>query len=78
LKLVIRDDGIGFDEDAARITAVKAGSLGLVSMEERARLAGGRLKVRTVLGGGTTLSAVFPLRSTTAVQPEGEPESHPG
>jgi signal transduction histidine kinase len=38
-------------------------------MEERARLAGGRLKVRSVVGGGTTLSLALPLRPETG---EGE------
>jgi signal transduction histidine kinase len=61
LKLSIRDDGTGFDEAAARARAAKGGSLGLIGMEERAELAGGRLKVRTVPGAGTTISAVFPL-----------------
>ena len=30
-------------------------------MEERAQLAGGRLKMRTVPGGGTTVQATFAL-----------------
>ena len=61
LKLAIHDDGGGFDLDAARNKAIKTGSLGLISMEERAQLAGGRLKVRTVPGGGTTVQASFVL-----------------
>ena len=64
LKLTIHDDGIGFDMDTARNKAVKTGSLGLISMEERAQLAGGRLKVRTVPGGGTTVQATFALAAT--------------
>jgi signal transduction histidine kinase len=63
LKLAVHDDGAGFDEDEARSRALKGGSLGLISMEERAELAGGRLKVRSVPGGGTTISALFPLES---------------
>jgi len=61
LNLAIHDDGVGFDIDAARNKAIKTGSLGLISMEERAQLAGGRLKVRTVPGGGTTVQASFAL-----------------
>src|SRR5579862_595617 len=64
LKLSIRDDGVGFDQDAARTRSVKAGGMGLVGMDERAQLAGGRLRVRSVLGGGTTVSAIFPLDVT--------------
>ena len=61
LKLAIHDDGVGFDFDAARNKAIKTGSLGLISMEERAQLAGGRMKVRTVPGAGTTVQASFVL-----------------
>jgi two-component system sensor histidine kinase UhpB len=63
LTLAIRDDGVGFDMDTARKKALKTGSLGLISMEERAQLAGGRLKVRTVPGSGTTVQATFALGS---------------
>lgn len=61
LTLSIRDDGVGFDVDAARSKALKTGSLGLISMEERAQLAGGRLKLRTVPGAGTTVVATFAI-----------------
>jgi len=40
---------------------MRSGSMGLIGMEERAQLAGGRLKLRSVPGGGTTVSAIFPL-----------------
>jgi two-component system sensor histidine kinase UhpB len=61
LKLVVRDDGIGFDEPSARQRVLRSGSMGLIGMEERAQLSGGRLKLRSVPGGGTTVSAIFPL-----------------
>lgn len=61
LKLVVHDDGVGFDEDAARLRVLRSGSMGLIGMEERAQLAGGRLTVRSAPGEGTTVSASFPL-----------------
>ena len=64
LKLVIHDDGVGFDIEAARNKAIKTGSMGLISMDERAQLAGGRLKVRTFIGGGTIVQATFVLPSS--------------
>ena len=67
LKLAIRDDGVGFDMDTARMKAIKTGSLGLISMEERAQLAGGRLKVRTVSGAGTTVQVKFVLANIESV-----------
>lgn len=48
----VRDDGIGFDPDAAE---VRSRHLGLTSMEERARELHGRLKIRSSPGQGTTV-----------------------
>lgn len=44
LRLVISDNGVGFDMATERRRAIRAGSLGLISMEERAQLAGGPLQ----------------------------------
>jgi signal transduction histidine kinase len=60
-RLVVNDDGVGFDVDAARVRVVRTGSMGLIGMEERAQLAGGRLTVRSAPRQGTTVSATFPL-----------------
>ena len=62
LTLVVRDDGVGFAADPAARSAAGA-SLGLVSMEERAALAGGSLRIDSIPGGGTEVRAVFPLRA---------------
>jgi len=70
LRLAIHDDGVGFDAESARQRSGRCGHLGLISMEERARLAGGRLKLRSVAGAGTTLTAIFPLPSSG-----GEPQA---
>jgi PAS domain S-box-containing protein len=56
LNLSIRDDGVGFDPTAAR----GAGGLGLVSMEERARMAGGTLSVTARPGRGTRVRLIIP------------------
>jgi signal transduction histidine kinase len=57
--LSVQDDGAGFDSDARRDAAGASGSLGLISMEERARLAGGELELRTAPGAGTVVIARF-------------------
>jgi len=67
LRLAIHDDGVGFDAEEARQRSGRGGHLGLIGMEERARLAGGRLKLRSVAGGGTTLTAIFPLPEAHAL-----------
>ncbi|HET7731119.1 MAG TPA: ATP-binding protein [Usitatibacter sp.] len=61
LRLAVRDNGVGFEEAEASQRAVRSGSLGLIGMAERAELAGGRLRIRSVAGAGTTVSATFAL-----------------
>lgn len=59
LQLKVADSGVGFDQDAD----APAGSLGMISMQERARLAGGELKVQSALGRGTTVIVEVPLKN---------------
>jgi signal transduction histidine kinase len=61
LCLSVRDDGVGFDVAAVREQAVRGASLGLLSMEERAALAGGGLEFISTPGQGTEVQAWFPL-----------------
>jgi two-component system sensor histidine kinase UhpB len=61
LALSVRDDGAGFDPDAARRRAAAGGSLGLAGMEERVAIAGGSIELRSAAGQGTVLLATFPL-----------------
>jgi signal transduction histidine kinase len=61
LALSVRDDGAGFDLEAARRRAAAGGSLGVVGMEERVALAGGSFELRTGPGQGTVMLATFPL-----------------
>ncbi|HVU25629.1 MAG TPA: response regulator [Opitutus sp.] len=61
LRLVVQDDGVGFDATAARARAESGGSLGLLGMHERASLAGGTLSLLSSPSRGTEVEAVFPL-----------------
>ena len=65
LHLRVRDDGIGFDAGTVREQAVRGASLGLLSMEERAALAGGGLEFKSVPGKGTEVHVWFPLKWQT-------------
>jgi len=56
--LHVQDDGPGFSRDAIR----QRKTLGLVSMEERARLVGGTLELTSLPGQGTTVKVAVPLR----------------
>jgi PAS domain S-box-containing protein len=66
LSLIIRDDGVGFDLAQAEARASCGESFGLLGMQERASLSGGRLSIVSAPGRGTTVSACFPLRFRTA------------
>ncbi|MGA9856072.1 MAG: PAS domain S-box protein [Gammaproteobacteria bacterium] len=61
LVLVIRDDGRGFDVQAARRAALDGKSMGLLGMEERIRLAGGVLEIASNPGQGTVVRVEMPL-----------------
>jgi signal transduction histidine kinase len=62
IHLRVRDDGVGFDVALVREQAMRGVSLGLLSMEERASLAGGDLEFKSVPGQGTEVHAWFPLK----------------
>ena len=57
VRLVIEDDGKGFDASAA----LSAGRLGLVGMRERAHLVGGSMTLESSPGNGTTICISVPL-----------------
>jgi len=58
VRAVVRDNGRGFDTDAA-LTARERG-LGLFGMQERALLAGGTLQLESEPGAGTTVTLTVP------------------
>lgn len=62
LHLRVRDDGVGFEVAAVRELAARGASLGLLSMEERASLAGGHLEFISAPGQGAEVHAMFPLK----------------
>ena len=64
LTLLVRDDGRGFDVEHARRRAAAGGSLGLISMQERASLAGGKMEIESTIGEGTRIQAWFPMVQT--------------
>jgi two-component system CheB/CheR fusion protein len=57
LSLSIRDNGIGFNVDSVR----DKGGLGLISMQERARLISADFSLETQPGRGTTITVYVPL-----------------
>jgi signal transduction histidine kinase len=63
LALLIADDGVGFDVDSASGTG-----LGLISIAERLDTIGGKFKIRSSPGAGTTLQVRVPLRVVKQAQ----------
>ncbi|MBI4788330.1 MAG: GAF domain-containing protein [Chloroflexi bacterium] len=61
LQLTIRDDGVGFDGPAAMSRALEGHSLGILSMQQRVMLVGGRLEIQSESERGALVVASFPL-----------------
>jgi PAS domain S-box-containing protein len=66
LELHLKDDGRGFDAEAARKHALSGKSLGMVGMEERVRLAGGKIRVESAPGRGTGIRVSLPVTARDA------------
>ena len=60
VRVVIADNGCGFDARAEVDDPARVGRLGILGMHERARLIGGTLAVRSEPGRGTTLELEVP------------------
>lgn len=57
MRLQVRDNGVGFEQ--AKVQAKR--SLGLLGMQERAEILGGRFQVESAVGKGTTVTMIVPL-----------------
>jgi signal transduction histidine kinase len=58
-RLIIEDDGRGFDVDSRPVRGIQQGH-GLANIEERLRELGATLELESAPGAGTRLEAVFP------------------
>ncbi|MEW6059785.1 MAG: PAS domain S-box protein [Actinomycetota bacterium] len=65
-RVMVRDDGVGFDPEA--VVEETPGNLGLVSMRERAELAGGWFRITSSPGAGTTLEFWIPEPEAAAAE----------
>lgn len=60
-KIIISDDGKGFNLSGSLTELPRSGKLGLAGMEERARIAGGKLSVQSEPGKGTVVEIEAPF-----------------
>jgi two-component system sensor histidine kinase DegS len=61
VKMTITDNGKGFSTSKLTGNLVREGKLGVLGMEERARLIGGHLEIRSEAGKGTTVMTEAPI-----------------
>jgi len=69
LSISIRDDGVGFDVAAALQRAAHGHSMGLLSMQERVLLLGGRIRIESTPGHGAMIEVCLPLVPSTVDLP---------
>ena len=61
LRLVVCDDGVGFDPEATLRRGARGEGIGLLGMRERAALLGGRVDIRSSPGRGTVIRLSVPM-----------------
>lgn len=61
LRVGVTDDGCGFEIDRVQALAAQGKNLGLLGMQERAELLGGRFSVHSSPGQGTQIEVTFPI-----------------
>jgi len=62
LRLIVKDDGKGFDLNRALTKSKYAKNFGLIGMEEQAKLLGGAFTVETEKGQGAKIKVKIPLK----------------
>jgi signal transduction histidine kinase len=62
LKVVVEDDGIGFDTAEAARDAAKSGAFGLFGIRERLEYLGGEMRLESQPGRGARITLVVPLK----------------
>lgn len=60
LRALVRDDGSGFDVEETLMRSAREGRLGLVGLNERARLLGGACDISSRPGGPTEIAVTLP------------------
>lgn len=62
----IEDDGVGFDVAAVEANYASRSSLGLLNLQERSKLVGGKTVIQSVPGKGTKITVTIPIQAREA------------
>jgi PAS domain S-box-containing protein len=62
LRILIEDDGVGFELPRAKAKREASRSFGLFNIRERVEYLGGQLKIRSEIGRGTRVTLIAPLK----------------
>lgn len=74
IRIVVSEDGVGFDPAKLHAREGSAGGFGLFSIRERLDLLGGRMEVDSAPGRGSRFTLLVPLASATAETSRGGPK----
>jgi signal transduction histidine kinase len=65
IKVIVQDNGAGFDPCAISLATKKSGQLGLFSVRERIGYLGGKVEIESAPGSGSRITIILPLKSVT-------------
>jgi signal transduction histidine kinase len=65
IELLIKDDGVGVDDDSVSLSSSCRRGFGLASMKERTELSGGEFHLDAEPGLGTSITASWPFKAPT-------------
>jgi signal transduction histidine kinase len=68
VRIVVQDDGIGFDAAQVGSAMAQSGGYGLFNIQERLRYLGGGLEIRSESNRGTTVTLIAPLKVAEGVE----------
>ena len=72
IRIVVEDDGVGFNVTDIATIATETGGFGLFSIRERLEQAGGLLTIKSGLHCGTKVTMVAPLKDNEKAKNEGQ------
>jgi signal transduction histidine kinase len=76
LRIIIEDDGVGFELLKARDRRESARSFGLFNIRERVEYLGGRVTIRSQIGRGTRVTLIAPLKVEPSEQDQDNGTNH--